>query len=150
MLGVAIAASLPSTAVHIYTDAKGIVTSYYRTINQSYIHPSSLQLPRNFTETGLLFNHVIKNHNNLTLSHVKAHQEDSSSATKTEHGTGNRIADLIAQGKIPDASSLIGSLTLHETDIASLLTTSSIPPLLTIGPTPDSGTTYLRHPNHTL
>ena len=151
MLGVAVATSQPLTRTHIYTDAKGIVTSMSKTLNQRFA-PTPLitpHLPRNYTETGLLYKHIILHHNKIILHHVKAHQEDSPSATRTEHGTGNRIADLVAQGDIQVAQTLCNTLHLSTCDINPFITPPTTPPLITIGITPSQHDFYMHHPNTT-
>ena len=114
ILGVATAASLPLPLTHIYTDAKGIVTSVTKSLQQPFNSTfTKPQLPRNYMETGLLYKHIILNSHKFELHHIKAHQEDTTHAATTEHGTGNRIADLIAQGNISTAASLCNTLKLH-------------------------------------
>ena len=153
MLGVAVASSLPGNLpTHIYTDAKGIVTNFNKTITQ-HISPypyTTPHLPRNYTETGVLHKHVILNHHRLNLHHIKAHQEDDPSSSKSEHGTGNRLADLIAQNKISEAITLAPNLQLHTLSLEALFATPTHPPILTLG---CSDTTYplpTHHPNTTL
>ena len=151
MLGVAVAASLPLTHSDIYTDAKGIVTSMSKTLQQQFTSTSliSPHLPRNYTETGLLYKHIILNQSKITLHHIKAHQEDSSSAKRTEHGTGNRIADLVAQGDIQVAQSLCNTLHISTCDVNTFITPPTTPPLITIGTTPSQHDFYMHHPNTT-
>ena len=151
MLGVATATSLPLNNTAIHTDAKGIVTSVSKTLQQSYTQstPLSPHLPRNYTETGLLYKHIIRNTTNTTLHHIKAHQEDSLPAITTEHGTGNRIADLIAQGDFHIAQTLCKSLTLYTHEINSFIQPPLPPPLISIGETPSPHDFSFHHPNVT-
>ena len=142
---------MPLTQTDIYTDAKGIVTSTAKTLHQQFA-PNSLitpHLPRNYTETGLLYKHIILNHSKITLHHVRAHQEDSPSAKRTEHGTGNRIADLVAQGDIHVAQTLCNTLHLSTCDVNAFISPPPTPPLITIGTTPSQHDFYMHHPNST-
>ena len=45
---------------------------------------------------------IAQHYHHTTYTHVKAHQEDHANAIPTEHGTGNKLADLIAQNKLTD------------------------------------------------
>ena len=151
ILGVAVATALPLNSTTIYTDAKGIVTSTTKTIQHHLTtHPfSTPHLPRNYTDTGLLYKHIILNHNKIELHHIKAHQEDSSKALSTEHGTGNRIADLVAQGDIDIAQSLCRSLHVIHCDLPQLIQPQVHPPLISIGDSASQHDYYLHHPNST-
>ena len=151
MLGVATATSLPFNHAAIYTDAKGIVTSISKTLQHSLSQSAHLSphLSRNYTETGLLYKHIILNNDKITLHHIKAHQEDSPSATSTEHGTGNRIADLIAQGDSPIAQTLCRSLTISNYELNSFIQPSLTPPIISIGKTPSPHDFSFHHPNVT-
>ena len=152
VLGVAVASTLHKTRLlKIYTDAKGIITSINKSANQYTSSPlhTTPHLPRNYTETGLLYQHILQQHHRLEIHHVKAHQEDSSRATQTEHGTGNRIADLIAQGNLFQAQNIVPNLRVYTTNTCDLINSPPIQPLIRIGPTPLSHDYSLHHPNHT-
>ena len=151
ILGVATAASLPLYNMNIYTDAKGIVTSINKTLNQYFTNNKHTdpQLPRNYTETGLLYKHIVHTHHNFTLHHIKAHQEDSHLSVATEHGTGNRIADLVAQGDIHIASTLCQSLQVHNYTLDEIIQSPPLQPLISIGSTSSSHDFSFHHPNVT-
>ena len=153
ILGVAAASSLPTTdPITVYTDAHGIITSTNKTVNQ-YISPpihTTPHLPRNYTETGLLYQHIVQQHHRLQIHHIKAHQEDAPRAKQTEHGTGNRLADLIAQGQLDQALQLAPKLRMYTTSTHDLINPPIIQPLIRIGPAPSPHDYTLHHPNHTL
>ena len=153
ILGVAAATSLSTTnPITIYTDAHGIITSTNKTVNQ-YISPpihTTPHLPRNYTETGLLYQHIVQQHHRLQIHHIKAHQEDAPRAKQTEHGTGNRLADLIAQGQLDQALQLAPKLRMYTTSTHDLINPPNIQPLIRIGPAPSPHDYTLHHPNHTL
>ena len=151
ILGVAAAVSLPLSSPHIYTDAKGIVTSVDKTLHQTLSTSPHLNvaLPRNYTETGLLYKHIITKHHTFNLHHIKAHQEDSTTAKRSEHGTGNRIADLVAQGDITSARTLCRSLQLHTYTIDEFIQSPSLTPLISLGSTPSPHDFHFHHPNIT-
>ena len=129
MLAIALACSMPgSLNTTIQTDAKGIVTSFHKTVHDTLSTPTLYpHLPRNYTETGILFQQIINNHHRISLKHIKAHQEDLFNSPKTEHGTGNRIADLVAQNKLSDARNLVRDLTIHTIPISEVILTLSGP-----------------------
>ena len=152
MLAIALACSLPgSLNTTIQTDAKGIVTSLNKTTNDTFsTSPLLPHLPRNYTETGILFRHIVNNHHRISLKHIRAHQEDHPNSPKTEHGTGNRIADLVAQNKISEARDLVHDLTIHRIPISEILLKTNHPSILTVT---HNGTPFplsTHHPNTTL
>ena len=151
ILGVATATSLPIPKTNIYTDAKGIVTSVIKTLNQHFTSTAytTPHLPRNYTETGLLYKHIILSQSKTTLHHIKAHQEDSYNAQTTEHGTGNRIADLVAQGDIDIALSLCNSLHVYSHNVDEFIQSPPSSPLISIGQTPSTHDFSFHHPNVT-
>ena len=153
ILGVAVAASLPHHAhiTNIHTDAKGILTSIHKTLNHPLTnHPSiAPHLPRHYTETGLLYKQIINHTNYINLHHIKAHQEDSLNSDHTEHGSGNRLADLVAQADYAAAQRMCPHLQIFEANLDDIITTPSTPPQLTIGRSITSHQFYLHHPNTT-
>ena len=137
-LGVATAASLLLSAIAVYTDAKGIITSTTKIIQ---VHLSTQTNTTNFTDTGLLYKHLILNRNKLALHHIKAHQEDSPAARPTERDTCNRTADLVAQGDTNIALSLCHSQHVIQ---------PHHPPLISIGESASQHDYYIHHPNSSI
>ena len=152
-LGASIASALPGKInTHIYTDALGLVTSFYKTLttNQNTVSVLQPHLKRDFTDTGILYNHLINNSPRLTLTHVKAHQEDDSHATKTEHGTGNRLADLIAQGKNDLAHQLCPQLQIFTYALHDIIKPPNTPQIVFIGQNPIQPSFSIDHPSSTF
>ena len=153
ILGVAIASTLSPhhQTTHIHTDAQGIITSTNKTTHQ-FFTPSPFttpHLPRNYTETGLLYKHIIHNMEHVVLHHIKAHQEDSPHSRRTEHGTGNRLADLIAQNSLDEATLLCPNLQIYEYELNDIILPPPTPALIRIGKHPTTHEYYLHHPNTT-
>ena len=153
VLGASIAAALPGkTNTHIYTDALGLVNSFYKTLTNNLNTVSVLNphLKRDYTDTGILYNHLISNSSRLTLTHVKAHQEDHVHATKTEHGTGNRLADLVAQGKTEMAHQLCPNLKIFTYTLQDIIKPPNTPPIVFIGQNPTQPSFSIDHPSNTF
>ena len=106
VLAATIATALPgSKETHIYTDALGLISSLTKTTKLNTLSPlhSPPLLHRDYTDTGILYKHLVQHYPHTTYTHVKAHQEDHENTIPTEHGTGNKLADLIAQNKLSEA-----------------------------------------------
>ena len=67
---------------------------------------------------------------------MKAHQEDHASAIPTEHGTGNKLADLIAQNKISDARLIAPNIKIFTYTLEELFTNTNITPIIQMGSSP--------------
>ena len=153
VLGASIASALPGNInTHIYTDALGLVNSFYKTLanNQTTVSILIPHLKRDYTDTGILYDHLINHSHRLTLTHVKAHQEDSPQATKTEHGTGNRLADLVAQGKNSLAQQLCPNLKIFTYSLHDIIKQPPTPQLVFIGQNPNQTSFSIDHPSNTF
>ena len=153
ILGASIASALPGKiTTHIYTDALGLVNSFYKTLtnNQNTVSILNPNLKRDYTDTGILYNHLINHSSRLTLTHVKAHQEDSPHATQTEHGTGNRLADLVAQGKNALAQQLCPNLQIFTYSLQDIIKQPPTPQIVFIGQNPNQTSFSIDHPSNTF
>ena len=153
ILGASIASALPGkTPTHIFTDALGLVNSFYKTItsNQNTVSVLNPHLKRDYTDTGILYNQLIQQSPRLTLTHVKAHQEDNPHATKTENGTGNRLADLIAQGKTELAYQLCPQLQIFPYALHDIIKPPNTPQIVFIGQNPIQASFSIDHPSNTF
>ena len=153
ILGASIASALPGkTNTHIFTDALGLVNSFYKTLtsNQNTVSILNPHLKRDFTDTGILYNQLIHNSPRLTITHVKAHQEDNPQAIKTEHGTGNRLADLVAQGKTELAYQLCPQLQIFTYALQDIIKPPNTPQIVFIGHNPIQASFSIDHPSNTF
>ena len=138
-------------STHIYTDALGLISSLTKTTKLNTLSPlhSPPLLHRDYTDTGILYKHLIQHYHHTTYTHVKAHQEDHASALPTEHGTGNKLADLIAQNKLSDAKLIAPNIKIFTYTLEELFTNTNIAPIIHMGNSPLTPTFYIHHPKIT-
>ena len=152
VLVAAVASALPGEKqTHIYTDALGLITSLsksnkFHDINNSI---TTSLLHRDYTDTGLLYKHLVQHYHHCTYSHVKAHQEGQKNTTPTEHGTGNKLADLIAQNRISEAREIAPNLQVFSYTIEDLFNATNSTSIIKVGDSPHTPTFYNHHPKIT-
>ena len=152
VLAATIATALPgSKETHIYTDALGLISSLTKTAKLNTLSPlhSPPLLHRDYTDTGILYKHLIQHYHHTTYTHVKAHQEDHANAIPTEHGTGNKLADLIAQNKLSDARLIAPNIKIFTYTLAELFSNTNLTPIIQMGSSPSTPTFYIHHPKIT-
>ena len=152
VLAATVATSLPGLKeTHIYTDALGLISSLTKTTKLNTLSPLSSPplLHRDYTDTGILYKHLVQHYPHTTYSHVKAHQEDQTNAIPTEHGTGNKLADLIAQNKLNDARKIAPNIKIFTYTLEELFTNTTNTPIIQLGDSPATPTFYIHHPKIT-
>ena len=80
---------------------------------------------------------------------MKAHQEDHANTLPTEHGTGNKLADLIAQNKLSDARLIAPNIKIFTYTLEELFKNTDITPIIHLGNSPSTPAFYIHHPKIT-